>query len=1038
MSELCPNVVAMIRYRATAVETLADALGRELRSAPADPFAEDLVLTRPGGIQRWLAQRLSSHLGSSGHGDGICARTSFLTFGQFAAVLRPGPGPWSPDSLLPEVMAAADDMESTQAFAQVRAHLGDPAARPRRRSAFAEMTATRFSAYARWKIPMLQSWSREEWVGPDGSPLDSLNLWQAYLWNHVCERVGSTPWEDADLICEQAASSVSRFARIAVFCPDLIRPLDEKLLEALDSTGTVLAFCQTRASTTEHEPGRKGAADMRTQAEFDRLSTRLGKQLAFTWSALDRLAPDDQALEEDPAPQTLLGAIQRRLATGESTPAELDDSIQIHAGHGDQQAEILADVLVRLLAEDPDLEPRDILVLVHRMKDQQPLLEAFFRPDDSGDPRHRIRASVSVAEPDAATAADLLIFLMGLVQGRATCEDLLRLASFPAVMNKFGFSSADLDRISTLVSSSGIRWGLNAAQRASQGMESFPQNTWMAGLGRMVLGVALSEEDLVYKGTVLPLDAVESDTVRLVEALGQIIAHVRTCCETWTDSCSPQEWASRFRETLDHLTGASWETTTVGKAVADFGSNVAPSLSLAETEVWFTKLWKEQVRRSSFLNGDLGMAEMGTMSLVPHKVIVVFGLDADSFPRQPVTDPDDLAGPEPTPESPRIADHQIFYDALTSAREKFIAVYAAFDPATAAPTPMPTPLIDLLALSDLCASGPGAEKELVHVHSPAQARSPARAAPAPGPPQAPLSAPAEVEIDDLCELYANPAAYWLRRNAGLPPSVLKETDPVDTAIPIALSALGKWQIVTRMTRLLLAQKTPEAIIAAELRRGELPPGQTGAGLAQECLAQAGTIVAQAKNILDKPLSWRSISLGDDHSPDLVGQIPVHGTIVLETLAGRVQPRQEIAAWIKVLSLRATYPDHAWKAVLVGSRGTVTLTAPEPGQARRHLSYLRRIHLKGLASPLPLPPAASGHLARFIARDLRPNTVEIERRLKDTWAREPSWPLIWPSHEQMTDERPEPDEVVSDDDSSSRFTTLTNGIYVPLMRAGGVS
>ena len=1022
MSEPCPNVFPMIRYCATRVETLADALGQELLCTPADPFAEDLVLTRSGGIARWLTQRLSMRLGSSGHGDGVCARTRFLTFAQFEVLIRGGSDPWSSDSLVPEVMAAVDDVVDDKAFAQVRMYLGDPADRPRRRSGFARLTANRFSTYARWNMEMLRSWSQGSFIGPDQAPLESSQIWQAQLWNHVCVRMGSAPWEDATWLCAQAASSASQFARIAVFCPDVLYPLAERFLGAIDSVRPVLAYSQRCASTDESP---------------ERISQKLRRQLDFTASALDRLAPDVQTLQDPPGPRSLLGVLQHRLATGETTPVPCDDSIQIHSCYGDQQADILADQLVNLLAQDPSLEPRDILVLVHRMEDHRRLLEAFFRPDDSpdSDPRHRIRVSVSSHEPETATASDLLIFLMGLVEGRASSEDLLRMASFPLVMSHFGFSTSDLDKISTLISSSGIRWGLNPVHRAFQHMESFAQNTWMAGLGRMVLGVGLSEDDLAFKGTVLPLDAVDSDTVRLVEALGQIIAHVRMCCETWMTPAEPAGWIARFRESLDCLVGA-WETTSIGDILIDFGSVSSPPLTLAEATSLFTRLREKHVWRSSFLNGDLGLAELGTMSLVPHKVVVVFGLDADSFPHQPTMDGDNLTGS--TIEDPRCEDHQVFYDAVMAAREKFIAVYAGFDPATTAPTPMPAPLLDLVALCDPCSTESGLEQELIHVHSPVQTGALTHAQPHPGPVQVVTSPPTEIEIDDLCDVYANPAAYWLRKNAGLLPSVLKETEPIATDIPMALSPLDKWQIVTRMIRLVLAQKSPEAITQAELRRGTLPPGQVGVTLALDCLKQATSIVAKAEPILREPLSWRSISLGLDGVPDLVGQIPVRGGGILEILAGRVQPRQEIGAWAKILALQVAYPDQGWRAHLVGSRGMVTLTAPEPAHARRHLDYLRRVHLTGLASTLPLPPSASAHLATSMARNLGMNMVDVERRLGDTWDREPSWSLIWPTYHEMLAETPNADELPPDENFTSRFQALTHGVYVPMMRAGGVS
>jgi exodeoxyribonuclease V gamma subunit len=65
-------------HRAERADTLAAALAELLSSPLADVFAQEVVSVPARGIERWLTQRMSHHLGRrSGRSDGICAAVRF-------------------------------------------------------------------------------------------------------------------------------------------------------------------------------------------------------------------------------------------------------------------------------------------------------------------------------------------------------------------------------------------------------------------------------------------------------------------------------------------------------------------------------------------------------------------------------------------------------------------------------------------------------------------------------------------------------------------------------------------------------------------------------------------------------------------------------------------------------------------------------------------------------------------------------------------------------------------------------------------------
>src|SRR5690348_8402915 len=92
-------------HRAERADGLAAALALLLSEPPPDPFSPELVAVRTRGMERWLSQRLSAHLGASpGRADGVCANVVFpfprrLVGGALAAAsgIEPDDDPWPPE-----------------------------------------------------------------------------------------------------------------------------------------------------------------------------------------------------------------------------------------------------------------------------------------------------------------------------------------------------------------------------------------------------------------------------------------------------------------------------------------------------------------------------------------------------------------------------------------------------------------------------------------------------------------------------------------------------------------------------------------------------------------------------------------------------------------------------------------------------------------------------------------------------------------------------------------------------------------------------
>ena len=99
---------------------------------------------------------------------------------------------------------------------------------------------------------------------------------------------------------------------------------------------------------------------------------------------------------------------ERPAAAGAPLPAAADErpllapddrSVQIHSCHGRaRQVEVIRDAILHALAEDPALEPRDVIVMCPDIETFAPLIQATFGAGDATDGdgvRRRTSACVS-------------------------------------------------------------------------------------------------------------------------------------------------------------------------------------------------------------------------------------------------------------------------------------------------------------------------------------------------------------------------------------------------------------------------------------------------------------------------------------------------------------------------------------------------------------------------------------------------------------------------------------------------------------------
>ena len=617
--------------------------------------------------------------------------------------------------------------------------------------------------------------------------------------------------------------------------------------------------------------------------------------------------------------------------------------------------------------------------------------------------------------------------LLDLAGGRLTASQVLDLAGRAPVRRRFRLDDDDLTRIAQWARDGGVRWGLDATQRASYRLDRLPANTWQAGWDRVLVGVAMAEEGQRLFGGVLPLDDVGSGDIDLAGRFAEFLERLHAVVDVFADPMPLDAWAAAIAEAADSLTAApgreAWQRVQLGRLLEDVvaegttaGVVTQTALALPEIRALLADRLRGRPTRASFRTGHLTICTLVPMRSVPHRVVCLMGLDDGVFPRQTARDGDDLLllDPHVGDRDARSEDRQLLLDAVLAATDHLVITYAARDERTNLRRPPAVPLGELLDVVDRTARFPDAAttRERVIVEHPLQpfdlrnfdagalvpertwsfdriALDGARAL-AGGQIGAPpfLAGPlppeqgAVIELDQLVRFVQHPVRAFLRRRLGVGGTA--RDDDVEDALSIELDALERWSVGERLLEARLAGADRDAAIAAEIARGELPPDLLAESVLADVYPVVEQLVAAAADYVPAAEASASVDVRVElpEGRTLVGTVPgVRGDLVAALTYSRVAPRHRLTAWVYLLALAAAHPETAYEAVTLGRRRAdgprgheVTVArirlsdAPDArrAEALRELAVLVDLFERGMREPLPLYCKTSAAYAAAVA------------------------------------------------------------------------
>ena len=999
-------------YQSNRLEYLADLLIEITRPPLADPFAAETVVVQHPGMGRWLSLQIAEQ-------TGICANFQFPLPAGFIWDLfgRLIPGLPEQERFAPSVMqwtlfSLLGNTATEQLFQPVNRYLDKTGEHGR--FELAQRLAICFDRYLVYRPDWIRAWE-------NGTSAIANDSWQAELWRRLCRTLNTQHWVDIQRRLEweldrHRARTDLLPGRISLFgIPALSSgylSLLHRLSDWIDIHLFLLNPCEKHWSGIVDSAERSGR-ELAGESEALYLETgnpllaSLGRQGRDFLAALQELDPPTIDLFGGPGAVSLLGQLQQDMLelkdgtqSSRRVVQESDGSISVHSCHGPmREVEVLRDQLLDLLERYPDLQPDQVLVMTPDMDLYAPYVEAVFGAAGATHIPYTVADRGATLESPLTAA---FLRLLEIPESRYESGELMALLEVPAIRRRFAIGDGDLAMIHRWVGQSGIRWGRDAGSRRERGLPETEQNSWQAGLDRMLLGFALpGHEERLFHG-VLPYDHIEGADTAILNGLSAFLHQVFDLQRQLSGRHRPDLWGVRLTELISRFFLPEGEEETQLQRLRDQLAELLESVRLAEFgETVSIQVMRRQLIRQlesgtvgGFLGGGVNFCALTPMRSLPFQVICLLGMNDGLFPdnRQPPEFDLMAAHFRLGDRHRRLEDRYLFLETLISARRVLYISYSGQDMrdnATLPPSVFVSELLDYLDHSFEFENGVRLHTRfpVKHQLQPFHARyfqphsrlfsydagmqAAARACRLPSRRaehllQSPLPQPGEewrqVELERLTNFYANPTRYLLRERLG----VLLEYDEraLETRDPFGLDYFEQDRLGTRLIEAQLASGDAKLLLEQEKAAGRLPHGQVGEQLFLQLQQSAFLLVSKLKGI-EKNHKKESIKIDYYHTTlRLTGNIEIAAPGGIFGYSFKPLPANRLLRlWITHLALNVAAGGSGARETCWLS-GSELIRLPPVEHATRLLGELLDLYWEGLSTPLHLFPRSSIEYARY--------------------------------------------------------------------------
>jgi len=1022
-----------------SIDDLATALASELsRHKPADPLTPQRVLISTNAMSRWLALALSERIG-------ICAGIEFDFAGRHLRQLileldgRLPAGhkdPWDPSQLRWQLAQCIPALPETtlweplrQLWQQGTGHQGN-GLDAQRLHLILQLSDT-LDQYGLYRPQMVRRWLKGESVDGNNAPLASQWQWQPALLRELAQRLEPSgiphPAERLLNALEQSRQRSGPQEPLHVFGLSSLPPGLWKLLaqRASSSNAPVVLYQLSPCldpwgslPPSDHNDGDALARlERRLLHQGHPLLASLGRtQRDFHWQ-LELLAADLQEQferQQRPAPlcpteagllqqlkaDLLLGRARGEGLPGVEPPLELQRSqlnLEVLACHGDRrQVEAAHEALLRLMATDPSIEPRHILVMTPDVARFTPLVLAVFeRPGRSSDPRHLPVRVTDRTLRQRNPRVDLVFRLLALASSRLSRDDVLDVLLLPELAEHLELGGLTQPQWRELLDQAGICWGRDGEHRQSWGYPADDAYSWRWGLDRLLLGLELSDTFPEQEATAGEWAGLAACNQTLASA-GDVLALHDACSRLFEQLqalSGPQpaeRWNEQLGSAIQQLSGGDdegWQAPEVYELLTPLRDPEASGLLLDRAAV--VRLLEEaetqQQGRYGHVSGAVSLSALEPMRSIPHRVVVLLGMDEQRLPRRDQRPGYDLMLQQPWrgDRDRRQEDRAILLEALQACSDHWIATFNAIDPRSGEERNPAAPLSDLLRClerSYRTAEGEPITAWVLQQQPPLPALTAIDAAGVPWPMDQrwPLDQKGAANLEELQQWLRDPARALLQAHGIQPHRPSRENGDPEESAPDGLQRWKLGQLLLNLGRERLeASEWPQQRDALS-RRGHLPPGPAASVASERPWQRCRALLAKQTEL---------------HDAD--------GQAVVLMSNSRFGPKRLLDGWLEHLWANAECPQQTLLLGPIEQKGQEraavwTLPAVEAQQAKDWIDDWQQWRQEALERPIAWIPELNWQLLSWQQQDgLLPGlSAQQLKELNPPAPGDYQWPSAW--------------------------------------------
>ncbi|HUU40371.1 MAG TPA: exodeoxyribonuclease V subunit gamma, partial [Desulfatiglandales bacterium] len=556
-------------YTGNRLEILAEALAEALKTPLVSVLDEEIIVVQSKGMERWLSMQLALE-------HGICANYRFPfpnTFVReiFRKVIPDIPeySSFDPKIMTWRIMKLLPSCIKEPGFESLGVYLQDGQDNLKLFQ-LSERIADIFDQYLLFRPEMIFEWEQ----GKESH-------WQAQLWRQLIKgvedrhraRLGKTFLE---VIAGSSARIKDLPERVSIFGISALPRFHLQILGVVSQHIDVNLFLMNPCREywgdilSDWDIKRKAYGQDSKAMSFEDLYLEKGNSLLASMGKLGRdffdlineLNCEEFFSFEDPNEDNLLFSIQSDILNLRERPRKLDNkdiihpddtSIQIHSCHSlMREMEILHDQILDMFEKDPNLLPKDILVMTPDIEAYAPYIQAVF--DTPADDFRRIPFSISDRSMrKESEIIDTFFAILDLYGSRFAAPQVFAVLESPAVQRRFGISNSDLELIRKWAQGVRIRWGIDGESRRQLGLPAMIENTWKAGFERLLLGYAMPGNNENMFSGILPYDYIEGKEAAalgsFLEFTEKLFAHVKSLGQSRT----LDEWRKNLSELIEGL-----------------------------------------------------------------------------------------------------------------------------------------------------------------------------------------------------------------------------------------------------------------------------------------------------------------------------------------------------------------------------------------------------------------------------------------------------------------------------------------------------